>query len=247
MNFSDPDSFRILAMDDSMLILHMVKTALEEAGFQVSTAVSGEQALDLIKRFGLPHLALVDINMPPGMDGFEFCEIVHEYSDLPVIMLTAINAPETIIQAIEQHAEDYITKPFNPGELVVRVRRVLHRIGDFAYTLKPVTEVDDHLAVDFPGCRAIVAGQTVSLTPTETKLLYILMRSAGRTVTTNFLLRRLWPLETAYQERLRVYVHRLRRKIEPPSTQHRYIVSQRGVGYSFLGTNNNRVLADMSH
>lgn len=230
---TSPDSFRILVVDDSALILRMVSDTLNEAGFEVSTAFSGEEALEVISRFGLPHLALVDINMPPGMDGFEFCEAVHEYSDLPVIMLTAIDHEETIVQAIEQYAEDYITKPFNSGELVARVRRVLRRIGDFTYTLDPVTQVDEYLSIDFPSRKVIINGKSTSLTPTEAKLLYILMRSAGRTVSTSFLLRRLWPLERVNEERLRVYVHRLRRKLEDQSLPLEYIASERGIGYSF--------------
>ena len=223
---------RILVVDDSATILQLVSAALEEAGFQASTAISGEKALELITRFGLPHLVLVDINMP-GMDGFEFCEAVHKFSDVPIIMLTAIDHEDTIIQAIDQFAEDYITKPFNTGELVARVRRVLRRMGDFAYTLDPVTRVDDHLSIDIAGRVVIIDGKTISLTPTETKLLYILLRSAERTLTTDFLVRRLWPFETVNEDRLRVYVHRLRRKLETESSQQEYIKSVRGVGYSF--------------
>lgn len=226
------EPYHILVVDDSAMILRLVSIALEEAEFKVSTVSSGEAGLEFIRRFGLPHLALVDINMPPGMDGFEFCETVSEFSDLPIIMLTAINHEETIIEAIDRFAEDYITKPFSTGELVSRIRRVLRRIDNFKYTNDPVTKIDDHLAVDFPNRRVIVAGEDVSLTPTEAKLLYILIRSAGRTVTTDFLLRRLWPMERANEDRLRVNIHRVRRKIEADGTRS-YITSERGVGYSF--------------
>lgn len=230
------EAYRILAIDDNRFILRMVTGALEQAGFQISTATSGEEALEQIKRNGLPHLALVDINMPFGMDGFEFCKTVHEFSDLPIIMLTAVDEDETIINTIDQFAEDYITKPFNLGELVARVRRVLRRIGDFAYALTPFTQVDSRLQVDFSNQKLVVEGQEQKLTPTETKLLYILMRNAGRTVTTDFILRRLWPLETVYEDRLRVYVHRLRQKIELEPSSPQYIISQRGVGYTFMVT-----------
>jgi DNA-binding response OmpR family regulator len=199
----------------------------------VITASSGEEGLDLIKRHGLPHLALVDIYLPYGMNGLQFCESVLAFSDLPIIMLTSVDEDETIIQSIDRFAEDYVTKPFNPAELVARVRRVLRRIGSFAYTLNPETVVDERLSVSFPFQRVTVSGNEIALTPTETKLLYILMRNAGQTVTTDFILRRLWPLETAYEDRLRVYIHRLRRKIELPSEQPRYILSERGIGYSF--------------
>lgn len=228
------EAYRILAIDDNRFILRMVTGAMEQAGFQISTATSGEEALEHIQRNGLPHLALVDINMPFGMDGFEFCQAVHEFSDLPIIMLTAVDEDETIINTIDQYAEDYITKPFNLGELVARVRRVLRRIGDFAYALTPFTQVDDRLQVDFSTQKLIVDGEEQKLTPTESKLLYILMRNAGRTVTTDFILRRLWPLETVYEDRLRVYVHRLRRKIELVPNDPQYIISQRGVGYTFM-------------
>lgn len=229
-----PDNtYHILAVDDSEFMLRLVERPLTEAGFKVTIALSGEEALEQIERHGLPHLAVVDINMPMGIDGFEFCRTVLAYCDLPIIMLTAVNEEGTIIEAIEQYAEDYMTKPFNAGELVARVKRVLRRVGDFAYTFDPITTVDERLAVDFPHQKVMVENEAVSLTPTETKLLYILMRNAGRTVTTDFILRRLWPLETAYEDRLRVYVHRLRRKIEVSPEKPHYIQSRRGTGYSF--------------
>jgi DNA-binding response OmpR family regulator len=223
---------RILVVDDDPAIVRLVGDKLDRAGFEVWTAASGQQALDVIDRRGLPHLAVVDVMMP-GMGGFEFCRAVQEFTDLPVIMLTAVDEEETVIQGIELFAEDYITKPFSPRELVARVERVLRRIGDFAYTLDPVTQVDDRLAVDLTHQQAIVDGQPVDLTPTETKLLYILMRNAGRTVTTDFLLRRLWPLEEVFEDALRVHVHRLRQKIEPVPGRPCYIVTERGQGYRF--------------
>lgn len=225
----------ILAIDDNAYTLRIVQHALEQGEYKVLTASSGEEGLSLINRHGLPHLAVVDIHMPGGMSGFEFCRTVHQFSDLPVIMLTAVNEEATVVAGLEEYAEDYIVKPFNSGELIARVRRVLRRIGDFAYTLQPLTRVDERLEIDFPGRQAIIDGKPVSLTPTETKLLYILMRNAGQTVSTDFILRRLWPLEPAYEDRLHVHMHRLRRKIEDKkdTTRPRYIVSERGMGYIF--------------
>lgn len=222
----------ILAVDDNLYTLRIVQHALEQADFKVLTAVSGEDALAIMSREGLPHLAVVDIHMPPGMSGFEFCRTVHQFSDLPVVMLTAVNEENTIIEGLDEHAEDYIIKPFSPAELIARVKRVLRRMGDFAYTLEPLTRVDDHLTVNFPERKAFVDDKAVTLTPTETKLLYILMRNAGKTVSTDFIIRRIWPLEPAYEDRLHVHMHRLRRKIERKSHP-RYIVSERGAGYVF--------------
>src|SRR6185369_3581941 len=124
-------------------------------------------------------------------------------------------------------------KPFSPRELVARVQRVLRRIGDYAYTLDPVVTIDQRLAIDCTHQQAIVDGQTITLTPTETKLLYILMRNAGRPVTNDFLLRRLWPQEEVFEDTLRVHVHRLRQKIEVNPTKPHYVVTERGIGYKF--------------
>jgi DNA-binding response OmpR family regulator len=223
---------RILVVDDDQDILRLVRDKLDRAGYEVFTATSGLDALDVIKRRGLPHLAIVDLMMP-GMSGFEFCQTVQQYSDLPVIMLTAIDAEETVIQGIEHYAEDYITKPFSPRELVARVQRVLRRMADYSYTFSPLTPVDDRLAVDFAHQEAVIAGKKVSFTPLETKILYILMRNAGRSVTNSFLLRRLWPLEEGSEHTLRVHVHRLRHKIEEDPSSPKYVLTERGIGYSF--------------
>jgi len=223
---------RILVVDDDSSILQLVQDKLKRAGYTVLTAASGQQALDLIARHGLPHLAIVDVVMP-GMDGFELCRTVQQYVDLPVIMLTAVDEEETVIKGIEYFAEDYVIKPFSPRELVARVERVLRRIGDFTYALDPITRVDQYLSIDFVHQQAIVHDKTVILTPTETKLLYILVRNAGRIVTTDFLLGRLWPREEVFEDTLRVHIHRLRQKIEPNPSQPCYILTDRGTGYSF--------------
>lgn len=235
MEIFDAHLYHILVVDDDHMILRMVGDALEDAGFQVVKHFSGEAGIKHIKRFGLPHLAVVDIHMPFGMDGFEFCEAVHQFSDLPIIMLTAVDADETKITALDHHVEDYITKPFNPGELVARVRRVLRRIGDFSYTLDPITKVDDRLSIDFGNQRLFIAGDEISLTPTENKLLHILLRNAGHTVTNEFVVRRLWPYDTIPEDRLRVYIHRLRHKIELNPRKPKYIIAHRGIGYTFVG------------
>jgi DNA-binding response OmpR family regulator len=226
------ESQRILAVDDNTFTLRIVQHTLEQAGFQVVTASSGHDALKLINRHGMPHLAIVDLHMPM-MSGFEFCHQVHEFSDLPVIMLTAVNTEDTIIEGLQQHADDYIVKPFNPIELVARVKRVLGRMGDYNYTLESTTRIDYRLKINFPNREAIVDDKNVSLTPTESKLLYILVRNAGRIVTTEFLLNRIWPMQDAHEDRLHVHVHRLRRKIEVNHNEPSYVIAERGTGYRF--------------
>ena len=206
---------------------------LEEEGLDVKTANSAKEAFDKIARDGLPHLAVVDIRMP-GIDGLEFARKVQKYSDLPVIMLTAIDEEDTVVKAINEVAEDYVTKPFTPKVLAARVKRVIRRMGDFAFRLEAITVIDDRLAINFADKKALIDEQPVPLTPTETKLLHILIRSARRTVTTEYLLRRLWPLDEVFEDTLRVHIHRLRQKVEPDPASPRYLITQRGIGYSFL-------------
>jgi DNA-binding response OmpR family regulator len=231
------DVQHILVVDDSQVIRHLVKYILVEAGYDVWTAVSGEEALEIISKKGLPHLAIVDINMPPGMDGFALCDKLHQFSDVPIIMLSAEEGEETVVTGLEYHAEDYIVKPSNgplrAAELKARVKTVLNRMGDFAYTLDPIVIVDERLQVDFPGRCAFIAGEKIKLTPTETKLLYLLMRHGGRTITNEYLLRRVWPNEEAYEERLHTHIYRLRKKIEENHKDPQYVLSDWGKGYIF--------------
>ena len=223
---------RILIVDDNEYTLRILRHVMEKAGYQVWSAWSGEQALEILEKDGLPDLAVVDYHMEPHMSGFEFCQAVHQFSDLPVIMLTAVQNEELVLSGLENHVEDFIHKPFSPPVVLVRVKSVLERLGSFSST-RPLAQVDERLAINFPRKQALINGEPVSLTPIETKLLYVLMRHAGEPVTTDFILRRIWPQEIAFEDRLHVHVHRLRRKIEDKKQPYPYIVSKRGRGYIF--------------
>src|SRR6185436_7177969 len=222
----------ILAVDDEPSTLAVIERALANQGLEVRSSASGADALERIRKEGLPHLAVIDLLMP-GMNGIELCNALKSFSDVPLVILTAVGTKDTLIDAIERFAEDYIVKPFDPRELAARVTRVVRRTGDFSYASEPLVKIDERLSVDFAGQRAIVDGATAKLTPTEAKLLYLLMRSAPRPVATNFLLQRLWPGEEVFEDTLRVHVHRLRQKIEPEHAGHRYVVTERGAGYAF--------------
>lgn len=227
---------RILVIEDDAEMRRLIERKLVSAGFRVETADSAERALDVLDWFGLPHLAVVDINMP-GMSGLDFCEAVQQYADLPVILVTAVNEAATTVAAIEKYAEDYIVKPFNLDELVARVQRVLRRIGDFGYVTNPVVPIDGRLAVNFVRQQVIIEGKPVVLTPTETKLLYILWRNAGQVVANDFLISRIWPGQEVYEDLLRVHVHRLRHKMGSDGRRNpQYIVTERGLGYRFVST-----------
>lgn len=222
----------ILLVDDDLELLDLARHLLRSKGYKVTIAQSGEEALTLLSRHGLPHLALVDYHMPHGMDGFTFARKSRDYGDFPIIMLTAMDKTDKVIESLVEFADDYIVKPFKPQVLVARVERALRRIRSFDYTQQQ-SVASEMLVVDFAQREATVDGDAISLTPTENNILYILMKNAGHTVTTNILLNSLWPNEEASEDRLHVHIHRLRRKIEENARQPRYILSERGEGYRF--------------
>lgn len=223
----------ILVIDDSVETVQIVKYALEKGGFSVMTAHSGDEGLDVIANEGLPHLIIADLNMPPGINGFEFCREINRWCDVPVIILTAMDEADTVVEALQQHAEDYVVKPFTPEELLARVRRVLQRIGIFPFEPQMPLIVDDRTSIAFAERSLYWEDQQVSLTPTEAKLLYLLLRRPGETVSYDYLLRRMWPRELVYEDRLHVFVHRLRNKLIRNRISHQYIVLERGIGYHF--------------
>lgn len=209
------------------------RAALEAAGFAVSTVESVAAAKAWLEKNGLPHLAIVDVALP-GESGREMCREIQEFADLPVIVTTSLADPETVVDLLREVAEDYVAKPFYPPELAARVERVLRRMGDYAYSMAPITRIDGRMEIDFVRQRAIIDGRQVVLTRTETKLLHVIMRRARQPVTIDYLLRRIWPFDEVFEDRLRVHVHRLRHKIEPDPAAPSYLITQRGVGYSFL-------------
>lgn len=233
MPISETTQQRILTVDDDPQVLSSLRHMLELEGYAVTAANSGEEALRLVQRFGVPHLALVDYHMSPGMDGFTFARALRGFGDIPIIMLTAIDDSEKIVKSLEEFADDYITKPYHPPELTARVRRALARVSDYAYTMHHEEKVDERLTIDFAERRALVDGEAVSLTPLETRVLYLLIQNAGRVVPTERLLQRLWPGENAPEDRLHVHIHRLRRKLEPDADEPQYILSEWGQGYRF--------------
>ena len=223
---------RILLVDDEPDIRWTVGQVLEDEGFEVVTAGSAAEAMERIEQDGIPHLAVVDIMMPE-VDGLALCRRLHEFSDLPVILLTAVDDQRTITTAIREFAEDYVVKPFDPDELAARVRRVLARFETFDHATEPEIAIDERLTLALGSGRALVDGRPVELTPTEGHILHILVRARGRTVSTEHLLGRVWPREEVFEDSLRVHVHRIRRKIELDPSRPRHLLTERGVGYRF--------------
>ncbi len=224
--------YRILIVDDDSMAREILKRILEHAGYEVLTAAGGAEALRKLQD-GIPHLVLIDLMMPE-MDGFELCRRIKTHMDVPIVILSAVTSVESKVEGLERYAEDYVTKPFEKDELVARVGRVLRRFSEAAGTEQPEVIVDDTLKINFVQHWAQVRGRRVSLTPTESKLLFLLLRNAGRVVTNETLLAKAWDGdEEAYEEGLRVHISRLRAKIESDPGKPQYIQTKRGVGYRF--------------
>ena len=228
-----PSEKVILVVDDESRMVRFVRMNLELEGYHVAEAGTGMEALEKV-RDELPDLVLLDVMMPE-MDGFETLERLREISTVPVIMLTVKGDEEDRIRGLELGADDYVTKPFSPRELASRIRAVLRRAEMPAPIAKTAIQIDDRLSVDFRQREVIVDGEPVRLRPTEYRLLYHLVNNAGWVMTHEMLLSKVWGYE--YRDEtglLRLYITYLRKKIEPTSSDPRYIFTERGVGYRFV-------------
>jgi len=224
---------RILVVDDEPRMIHFIRLNLEHDGFEVVETTSGTKALDRL-RDQLPDLILLDVMMP-DLDGFETLRLIREISTVPVIMLTAKGEEDDRVRGLELGADDYVTKPFSPRELVSRVRAVLRRTETPSAPVHEVIEVDDRLKIDFDRREVWVEGQLVKLRPTEYRLLYHLVQNAGWVVPHDQLLAKVWGYEYRDETHyLRLYINYLRQKLEKDPSNPEYILTERGVGYRFV-------------
>jgi two-component system alkaline phosphatase synthesis response regulator PhoP len=222
----------ILVVDDEPQIVELVSDYLKQAGFRVLTARDGQTALT-VARHERPDLIVLDLMLPGGMDGLDVCRSVRQdavFGDVPIIMLTARDEEMDRLIGLELGADDYVTKPFSPREVVARVRAVLRRAkGDVQQS--GVMHIGD-LVIDLPGRSVTVGEQPVSLTPTEFDLLAIMARSPGRPFTRAQLMDLVYDVAyTGYDRAIDSHIKNLRRKIEPDSREPRYILTVYGVGY----------------
>lgn len=223
---------RILVVDDEPRMIGFIRMNLELEGHQVVEAHNGLEALEAI-RTQLPDIVLLDVMMP-DLDGFETLRMLREFSDIPVIMLTAKGDENDKVYGLELGADDYVTKPFGPRELSSRIKAVLRRT-DTSSPSEAVMKIDDYLSVDFNQREVIVGGERVKLRPTEYRLLYHLIENAGWTVPHDQLLAKVWGYEYRDEAHyVRLYVNYLREKIEEDASNPRYILTERGVGYRFI-------------
>ncbi len=223
---------KILVVDDSPDVIEAVTVSfnLQWRDSEVIGASSGEEALDLVEQ-QLPDLVLLDIMMPT-MDGYETLRQLREFSDVPVIMLTAKDTVLDKVKGLELGADDYITKPFDHLELLARVRALLRRMGMPQPVSRAPSFCSGRISVDFASQQVRVDDQVVPLTALEYKLLYHLVRNAGRVLRHETLLAKVWGREYVEEtDYLRVYIRRLRRKLEEDPHHPRRILTVHGVGY----------------
>ena len=221
---------RVLVCDDEPQILRALEVILREAGYEAVPAATGEQALSLAAVHP-PAAAILDL-MLPDIDGIEVTERLREWSEMPIIVLSAVGEEEAKVRALAAGADDYVTKPFGPPELVARLGAVLRRAKPEA--AEPV--IVGRRAGGRPAARLVRRqGEPVHLTPTEFDLLRVLAQNRGRLMTHRKLLAEVWGPEYVDDVQvLRVHLANLRRKIEPPDGP-RYIRTDPGVGYRFAG------------
>ncbi|MGH2363684.1 MAG: response regulator transcription factor [Chloroflexota bacterium] len=224
---------RVVIVDDEPSLIKFVSQSLRARGYDVADAANGLEGVDRVKEYK-PDLVILDINMP-GMDGLEACTYIREFSDAAIIMLTASGAEGDKIRALDAGADDYLTKPFAIGELMARVRAVMRRLSQAQTRSTRQEEISTGgLTVDFEHRRVTVQGQPVKLTPTEYSLLEQLLTRPDTVLTHRELLSNVWGAEYRDEtEYLRVYVGRLRRKIEADSANPVYLLTEPGVGYRF--------------
>ena len=227
--------YLILVVDDETRIARMIRMNLEHDGYDVIEAYSGQQALDMV-RSRMPNLVILDVMMP-GLDGYETLQILREISQVPVIMLTAKGEEEDRIRGLELGADDYVTKPFSPRELMSRVKAVLRRTegSSSGGSGEDIIQVDDRLKLDFGKREVWVDGELIKLRPTEYRLLYHLVQNAGWVMTYDQLLTKVWGYEYRDETHyVRLYINYLRQKIEKDPSNPEYILTERGVGYRFV-------------
>ncbi len=221
---------RVLVCDDEAQILRALRVILRDAGFEALPANDGEEALD-VAAVQRPDAAIIDLVLP-DIDGVEVCRRLREWSSMPIIVLSAVGEEDAKVRALAAGADDYVTKPFGPRELIARLQAVLRRAAGES---EDAVISADGLELDLAARIVRRDGDEVHLTPREFDVLRVLARNRGRLITHRELLNTVWgPGYGDDTQVLRAHVANLRRKIEPPGGP-RYIKTDPGVGYRFAG------------
>lgn len=220
----------VLIVDDDQGLRELIRINLEHEGYQVVQARNGQEGTAAVREHR-PDLVLLDINMPV-MDGVEACAKIRDFSQVPILMLTARVQSQDIVTGLDQGADDYIGKPFNMEELMARIRALLRRTPA---THRPLEAGDGAVTIDQQKREVLVRGDVVDLTPTEYQLLLILAENAGKVVEHEQLLRSVWGQEyTRDNDYLKVYIWHLRRKLEEDPRNPTLLLTEWGVGYRLV-------------
>lgn len=221
---------KILVVDDEPKIVQLARDYLEHAGFEVVTAHDGKTALAIV-RAGKPDLIVLDLGLPE-MDGLDVTRSIRKFSNVPIIMLTARAEETDKLVGLEIGADDYMTKPFSPKELVARVRVVLRRLESAAIGADIIRTAD--LTLDLPRLKVTIGDRAIEVTPTEFELLATLARQPGRIFTRAQLLDAVHGIAfESYERAIDAHIKNIRRKIEPNPREPHYILTVYGVGYKF--------------
>ena len=223
---------KILVIDDDENTLWLVSTLLQQHGYDVLQSASANEGLKLARE-QQPQLILLDVMMPE-MDGWEVCRRLREFSNMPVVFITAKSGIKDVVRGLEIGGDDYIVKPFDNRELVARVKAHLRRGNEGQAQPDELTFANGDLRINFESREVTVRGKITGLTPKEFSLLSLLSRNAGRVLTRGELIAQAWgPEYGESNESLKLYIHYLRRKIEHDSDKPEFILTSRGVGYRF--------------
>jgi two-component system KDP operon response regulator KdpE len=227
---------QILVCDDEHQILRALRVILRDAGYEALPASTGEEALDMAA-VSHPAAGILDLVLP-DFDGVELCRRLREWTDMPIILLSAVGEEDAKVKALAAGADDYVTKPFGPRELIARLEASLRRVGP---EREETVITSGDLSLDLASRVVTLAGREVHLTPIEFDLLRLLTRNRGRLMTHRELLTTVWGAAYADDTQvLRAHIANLRRKIEPAGVEggasgHHYIRTDPGVGYRFAG------------
>ena len=224
----------VLVVDNDPAVLRLVARSLEAGGYEAITAGEGITALRLVER-ERPNLVLLDIVMP-GLDGFQVCQRIRELTDTPIIMLSVKDEVTDIAHGLGTGADDYISKPFSPNELLARTKAVLRRTQFPEWMPQPIFTCDG-LSIDFAQHKVMVAGEEVRLSSTEYRILSLLARKVGRVFTHDQLLEKVWGWEyRGATHILQIAISRLRQKIGDDPRNPKYILTKVGIGYTFINS-----------
>ncbi len=222
----------VLVVEDDKYIISLITMFLKDEGYKIVVATTGKEAISLFYSNN-PDIILLDLGLP-DMDGIEVIVKIREKSNIPVIVVSAREEESEKIQALDSGADDYMTKPFHTGELLARIRVAERKLNNMAAMMNKETFSCDYLTVDYTKGIVSIDDEEVHLTPTEYKLLKLLIANRGKVLTHNYILNQIWGYaEVSDAKSLRVFMASLRRKIERDTANPRFILTQVGIGYRF--------------